>query len=88
MGSLYINTSGGLLSSQIQGEQQFPGGVSAGAGSLAGSGTERGLDFVSNTNAFGKYSPVVNRYIKYVQPVAAAYTQEKVGDIVKNKASQ
>jgi type II secretory pathway component PulC len=55
----------------------------AGAGSVAGSYVSNGLDLISNSNLFGKYSPVVNRYIKYTQPVASSVTQEAINNVVK-----
>jgi hypothetical protein len=52
-------------------------------GSLAGSCVSTTLDLMSNSNAFGKYRPLVSRYVKYTQPVAASATQEFVSDLVK-----
>ena len=87
LSSLYINASGALLSAQITGDAQAPKTVGASAGSVVGSGVSGGLDFISSSNLFGKYSPMVNKAIKNVTPVASSAVQERVGNIVEDKFS-
>ena len=86
--SLYNNSSGALLSSQITGAPQAPKVTGAGTGSIVGSGVSSTLDFISNSNLFGKYSPMVNKAIKNVTPVASSVVQERVGNIVEDKFSK
>ncbi len=80
--SLYINTLGVCGGSLVQLQNPIPD--MAGAVTFAGTVISTGLDFISNSKVFGKYSQLVQQSISAIKPLASSAIQEQVGNAVED----
>ena len=86
--SLVINTGGAISSAAFSGDPATSSAAGATAGTFAGTGFSTTLDFISNSNAFGKYSQPIQQTIKLAKPVISSAAQEIVGKAVENTVNK